>query len=32
MKLSAAAFGEEGVSGEGVTDDRKPGGLFRFRR
>ena len=31
MKLSAAAFGEEGVSGEAVTDDRKPG-LFRFRR
>jgi len=31
VKLSAAAFGEEGVSGAPVTDDRKPG-LFRFRR
>jgi pilus assembly protein CpaE len=32
MKLSAAAFGEEGTSGAAVTDDRKPGGLFRRRR
>ena len=32
MKLSAAAFGEEGVSGAAVTDDRKPGGRFRIRR
>jgi hypothetical protein len=32
MKLSAAAFGEEGVSGAAVTDDRKSGGRFRIRR
>jgi MinD-like ATPase involved in chromosome partitioning or flagellar assembly len=32
MRLSAAAFGEEATPMPDIADDRKPGGLFRFRR
>ena len=32
VKLSAAAFGEEGKAILGAPDERKSGGLFRFRR
>jgi len=32
VRLSAAAFGEEGAAVPAEADDRKSGGLFRFRR
>jgi hypothetical protein len=32
VKLSAAAFGEDGASVPGMTEERRQTGLFRFRR
>jgi hypothetical protein len=32
IKLSAASFGEDGMGGMAMPDERKQTGLFRFRR